>query len=207
MKLCASSRRSLCLLRTPQGILRDCAASTEELFMSRRDFVYCPYCATPLTDLRLGTHLRSVCPACHYIHFPDPKVAVIGRIEQDGSVLLVRRGVNPAKGLWALPGGYMDAGELPVAALIRELHEELAIDVMVHELLAIYPMVNTQAASQGIVLTYRVTPLDPAVTPSAHDDVTEARWFGAKELPADLAFESTREQLQQWLAVLASRQK
>jgi 8-oxo-dGTP diphosphatase len=172
--------------------------------MNRRDFIYCPYCATPLADFKLGTHTRRACPACNYVHYPDPKVAVTGRIEQDGRVLLVRRGVNPAKGLWALPGGYMDAGELPAAALARELHEEVALDVVVHELLAIYPMVNGHTNSHGIVLTYRVTPTEPAATPGAHDDVAEARWFGADELPADLAFESTREQLQQWLQCLQS---
>jgi 8-oxo-dGTP diphosphatase len=135
---------------------------------------------------------------------------VIARIEHADAVLLVRRGVNPGKGLWALPGGYMDAGEMPEAALRREIDEELALAIEVHELLRIYPMVNQAQTSQGIVLVYRATLPNLAATaaptpPAALDDVAEARWFTPEQLPVDLAFVSTQAELRQWSNTLCSK--
>ena len=170
--------------------------------MSRPPFTYCPYCATPLEARTLEHRLLPTCPTCGYIFFADPKVAVIAQVEQDGRVLLVRRAVNPAKGMWALPGGYMDAGELPEAALRRELQEEVGLAVTVERLLAIYPMVNGSGPSQGIVLAYRATALDGQTQLIPQDDVSEAGWFGPDELPAELAFASTQTQLAAWRAAL-----
>jgi ADP-ribose pyrophosphatase YjhB (NUDIX family) len=169
--------------------------------MVRRPFQYCPYCATPLQDGQFGAKTLRRCPACRFVAHPDPKVAVVARIE------------HPGRGLWALPGGYVDAGELPIAALHREIDEELALAVAVHELVATYPMVNQgedgqDAQSQGFVLVYRATPADPRcatnTAPAAHDDVAAARWFAreelAGELPVPLAFISTETEVRRWVA-------
>jgi 8-oxo-dGTP diphosphatase len=180
--------------------------------MTCRTFVYCPCCATPLQDRHFGHKVLRACPNCRFVQHNDPKVAVVARIEHDNCLLLVRRGVNPGKGLWALPGGYMDGGEMPVDALRREVDEELALAVTVHELLAIYPMVNHDQPSRGIVLVYRATPEDAhcstAVAPPALDDVAEARWFTAQELagelPVPLAFDSTAVEVRRWVEDTAS---
>jgi len=168
--------------------------------MSRQPFTYCPYCATPLEPREFEHRQRPVCPACGFVHFADPKVAVIAQVEYAGRVLLVRRAVNPAKGLWALPGGYMDAGELPEGALRREVLEEVGLAVTVERLLGIYPMTNGAGPSQGIVLAYRAFPADGQTDLTPQDDVSAAAWFGPEELPADLAFESTQTQLAAWRA-------
>jgi ADP-ribose pyrophosphatase YjhB (NUDIX family) len=170
--------------------------------MARRPFQYCPYCAVQMQNLVYGAKTLRSCPACHFVQHHDPKVAVTARIGHGARLLLIRRGVNPGKGLWALPGGYMDAGEMPEDALRREIAEEIDLAVDVHELLAIYPMVNDNQASQGIVLVYRATPADPLYSVGAPlaalDDVAEARWFAAGELPAELAFASTAVEVRRW---------
>jgi ADP-ribose pyrophosphatase YjhB (NUDIX family) len=179
--------------------------------MTRRPFVYCPFCATPLQDANFGHKTLRACPNCRFVQHHDPKVAVTARIEQDNCLLLVCRGVNPSKGLWALPGGYMDGGEMPVDAVRRECMEELALPIAVHELLAIYPMVNHEGPGQGIVLVYRATPEDThcstTTAPPALDDVAEARWFTvqelAGELPVTLAFESTEVEVRHWVEGMA----
>jgi ADP-ribose pyrophosphatase YjhB (NUDIX family) len=171
--------------------------------MASLPFAYCPYCAAPLSDKLFGGKTLRTCLGCGFVQHHDPKVAVIARIEHGNAILLVRRGVNPGKGLWALPGGYMDAGEMPERALRREIDEELALAIDVHELLRIYPMVNQAQASQGIVLVYRATlpnlaPTAVPLTPAALDDVAEACWFTPEQLPGDLAFASTLAELRQW---------
>ena len=171
--------------------------------MSRPNFVYCPYCATALVEREIYRQRRPTCPQCGFIHFPDPKVAVVGLVTQEDQVLLVRRAVEPGKGLWSLPGGYMDAGELPEAALQRELLEEIGLPVAIQALLTIFPMVGASGRSQGIVLAYHAIPVVPA--PAAlhcDDDVSEAGWFTQTTLPTKLAFESTQTLLAQWVSNL-----
>ncbi len=167
--------------------------------MSRPNFVYCPYCATALAAREIYRQVRPVCPQCGFVHFPDPKVAVVGLVTQAAQVLLVRRAVDPGKGLWSLPGGYMDAGELPEAALQRELLEEIGLPVTIQSLLTIFPMVGASGRSQGIVLAYNALPVDPATVLQCDDDVSEAGWFTQTTLPTTLAFESTQTLLAQWL--------
>ena len=170
--------------------------------MGRANFVYCPYCATPLEVQDIYRQQRPVCPKCRFIHYIDPKVAVIGLVTNAEQVLLIRRAVDPGKGKWALPGGYMDAGEMPETALQRELREEVGLEVTIGALLTIFPMIVDSARSQGIVLAYHVLPTirDPGdpITLVCDDDVCEAAWFAATDIPADLAFESTRTLLAQW---------
>jgi len=166
--------------------------------MSQHLYHYCPRCAHALEDRPFEGKLRRTCPACNFIYFPDPKVAVVAFIAADDRVLLIRRSVDPARGLWALPGGYMDAGELPIDALRREVREEVGLDIDVGDLLEIFPMANKGGASLGIVLAYHARPRSAAVDLVACDDVDQAAWFAAEELPTALAFDSTQHLLARW---------
>ena len=171
--------------------------------MSPVDYRYCPHCGAELKPVQVLHQQRPGCVACGFVHFRDPKVAVVGLVTQGDRVLLIRRGVDPGKGRWALPGGYMDAGEMPVEALQRELNEEVGLAVTVQQLLDIYPMAGAQGPSRGIVLAYAAvpaaSPLDPELQPlTCRDDVTDAAWFTGEELPTDLAFDSTHALLAAW---------
>ena len=163
------------------------------------DFVFCPHCGTRLAMRERFGQERPTCPACGFVHFHDPKVAVIGLVTWRDRVLLIRRGVEPMLGKWALPGGYMDAGEMPQAALARELREEVGLDVEVARLLEIFPMTGAGVVSRGIVLAFDVR-VTAAQLPRlvCRDDAQEAAWFGVQELPTDLAFDSTRMLVAHW---------
>jgi 8-oxo-dGTP diphosphatase len=166
--------------------------------MSGTDYRYCPYCATPLVERVVYGRTRPVCPACGFTQYPDPKVAVIAFVTQGERLLLIQRAVDPAKGKWSLPGGYMDAGELPAQALQRELLEEVSLAVDVGRLLDIFPMV-TAGRRSGIVLAFHAIPMDPTqVTLLCQDDACDAAWFLPAEVPVDLAFESTLALVQRW---------
>lgn len=167
--------------------------------MSKRIYQFCPLCGMRLEEQVAFHQLRSVCPACGFVHFRDPKVAVIGLVTWNDEVLLIQRGVDPMKGMWALPGGYMDAGEMPAEALARELREEVGLEIEINTLLDIFPMAGPGVLNSGIVIAYgahlrRDEP--PALV--CDDDACDAGWFRRDQVPVDLAFESTRALIAKW---------
>lgn len=161
------------------------------------DFIFCPRCATRLEMRTFGHEKRLVCPACHFVHFRDPKVAVIALITCEQQVLLSLRSIEPQKGKWAIPGGYMDAGEMPEEALRREMREEMALELGEVTFHSFLPMAN----GRGIVLVFTATPASLRCEALAgYDDVSEVRWFGRDALPPpeQLAFDTTPHLLEIW---------
>lgn len=155
---------------------------------------FCQVCGHPLEDRLARGRMRRVCPACGFIHFEDPKVAVAAFVEDRGRVLLVRRAYNPQRGKWALPAGYVDYGEDPAAAVIREVKEETGLDVAVIGLLSVIGGPTVSGAS--IVITYAVTALGGAAQP--HDDADALLWLSPGDALPDIAFDSTRQALAAW---------
>ncbi|MDE0198840.1 MAG: NUDIX domain-containing protein [Caldilineaceae bacterium] len=165
-----------------------------------RTFRYCPYCASPVVEEVRFNALRPVCSACEFVQFLDPKVAVIALVQHGEKVLLIQRAVDPGKGAWSLPGGYMDAGEMPHEALQRELHEEVGLRTSIGDLIDIFPMVNGEGDRIGIVLAFQGEPAGSPEIPFVADDAQDAGWFCAEEIPKELAFESTETLLKNWKA-------
>ena len=165
--------------------------------MSFSDFRFCPRCGQPLVEKDAFGRLRPVCAACGFVHFRDPKVAAAVLLSNNDQVLLIRRAVDPGRGLWALPAGFVEVDELPDEAAAREALEETGLHVEIGDLLRIRRMTNPD--KPGLLLTYRGEIIGGNL--QANDDVSEARWFGAAEIPWDeLAFETTHESLRDWLA-------
>ena len=150
---------------------------------------YCVRCGSALTQAELFGRLRPVCPACGWIYFADPKVAVAALIEQDGRVLLVRRLNDPQRGLWTLPAGFVDAGEDPVLAVARECLEETHLQVHVAGLVDV---IAGQEHPRGahILIVYRAVVVGGQLQPD--DDVDQAAFFSPQDLPP-LAFSTTQK--------------
>jgi ADP-ribose pyrophosphatase YjhB (NUDIX family) len=138
--------------------------------------------------------LRRVCPHCGYTHFIDPKVAAVVFIEQDRRVLLVRRTMDPERGKWALPAGYIDDGEDPRDAAVREVAEETGLQVEITQLLDVLSG-NDKGAS--IIILYAARVLVGIAVPQ--DDVDAILWYAAGDSLPDIAFESTRLMLETWV--------
>jgi ADP-ribose pyrophosphatase YjhB (NUDIX family) len=155
---------------------------------------FCPRCGTALEARETGGKLRPVCPACGFVVFFDPKVAAVALVERGGKVLLVRRVMNPEQGKWTLPGGFVDAGEDPRLAAVRECREETGLAVEITGLLdVVYSNDHPRGAS--IVLAYQARLLGGDLSPS--DDADRAGFFAPDELP-EIAFEATRVALAKW---------
>jgi 8-oxo-dGTP diphosphatase len=150
---------------------------------------FCPHCGQPIgQQVRFG-QMRPVCPACGYVHFSDPKVAVVVFIEQESKVLLVLRGVDPQRGKWALPAGYVNRGEDPVQAAVRETAEETGLSVEITRL------IDVMFDNGVIVIMYTAKVMGGTLR--AQDDADDACWFGPDDLP-ELAFRSTQVLITAW---------
>ena len=73
---------------------------------------YCSSCAAVLELRESNGAMRPVCPSCGRVVYYDPKIAAITIVSRGGKVLLMRRAGEPHRGLWSVPGGYVDRGEV-----------------------------------------------------------------------------------------------
>lgn len=148
---------------------------------------YCLHCGRPLTQVEFAGRLRPTCPACGWIYFADPKVAVAALILKQDQVLLVRRSNDPQRGLWTLPAGFVDAGEDPLEALRRECLEETGLQV---EIVGLVDVLYGQEHPRGahILIVYRAEVVGGTLKPG--DDVDGAAFFPLGDLPP-LAFTTT----------------
>jgi 8-oxo-dGTP diphosphatase len=103
------------------------------------------------------------------------------------SVLLIQRRNEPFAGSWALPGGFVDAGERVVAAASRELAEETAVEADTLELLGVYDTPGRDPRGPTVSVVYLLRTGDE-LDARGGDDARAARWFSLEALPA-LAFD------------------
>jgi 8-oxo-dGTP diphosphatase len=103
------------------------------------------------------------------------------------SALLVQRRNDPFAGSWALPGGFVDAGERVVAAAARELAEETAIEADTLELLGVYDTPGRDPRGPTVSVVYLLRTADE-LDARGGDDARAARWFALDALPP-LAFD------------------
>lgn len=91
-------------------------------------YLFCPICGKPLQNSIIEDHSRDACPECAYIHWGEFSLGVGGVLWHNDKVLLVQRQCNPGKGMWTIPGGYVDHKESIGEAIIREIQEETGIN-------------------------------------------------------------------------------
>ncbi len=162
---------------------------------------FCSSCGSKTETQLIARQRLSVCTACDRIFFRNPKVVVTALLENQGRVLLVRRDIEPGRGLWGLPGGFVDWDEHPEQAMVRECSEEIRVRVEPIELQGVEHVIT--ADDEGIViLPYRARLLSG--NPAAGDEVQQVGWFDPGGLPP-LAFSSHRKILQRWSQEVLAR--
>ena len=130
---------------------------------------------------------RLVCRDCGFIQYDNPKV-VVGSVAHWGErILLCRRSINPRKGYWTLPAGYLELNETSTEGTLREAREEACAEIEIERLLAVY---NIPRLSQ-VQLIYVARLLSDDV--KAGPESLEVGLFDWADIPwSDLAFPSAR---------------
>lgn len=140
---------------------------------------------------------RAVCSDCGFIAYENPKI-ICGAIVVDGDrFLMCRRAIEPRRGYWTIPAGFMELGETPEEGAAREAMEEACASLVIGELLGLY---TVRHISQ-VQMIYRATLAEPSV--AAGPESLEVRFFTWDEIPWDeLAFPSVRWALEDHRAAL-----
>ena len=140
---------------------------------------------------------RDVCGKCGYVHYRNPKVVAGSVVHHDGRILLCRRAINPRKGFWTLPAGYMELEETVTEAAIREAREEACAEIIIERVLAVYSI--PRLSQVQIMHVARLA--DGTFAPG--EESLEVELFGWDDIPwNELAFPSVRWALDQFRQVL-----
>lgn len=161
----------------------------------RRVIKHCRACGDAVTYLVPAddNRERAVCPACGTIHYENP-LNVVGTVPAWGDqVLLCLRNIEPRRGFWTLPAGFLELGETTAQGALRETDEEAGARV---DLQGLFTVLNVVHVGQ-VHLYYRATLRDVDFAPGP--ETIEARLFREDEVPWDeIAFRSVSETLRRY---------
>ncbi len=130
------------------------------------------------------THERDVCQTCGFVDYQNPRIVVGSVVRHEGKVLLCRRAIEPRRGFWTVPAGYLELNETPEDGARREAYEEALADLKLGELLAIY---SVPRLSQ-VQLIWRAELLDPGAGAALYgigEESLEVQLFDWDALPMD----------------------
>ncbi len=128
---------------------------------------------------------RLVCVDCGFINYENPKIVVGSVVHDGGKILLCRRAINPRKGFWTLPAGFMEQNETTMAGAMREAFEEATARIEIEALLAVY---SIPRLSQ-VQLIYRAHLAAPGIAPGPESEAVG--FFSFDEISRkELAFPS-----------------
>ena len=148
---------------------------------------FCHFCAEPLINNHIEGRMRLYCTRCRKPMYENPvPAACVVLVDDRNRLLLVKRRVAPKPGMWCLPGGFVECGETPERAALRELQEETGLTGRINTLIGVTSSPGTLYRSI-LLVGYLVTSFSGSAT--AGDDASDVNFFDKDNMP-DVAFES-----------------
>ena len=139
--------------------------------------------------------LRDVCEHCHTVHYQNPRVVTGCLPIYQNQVLLCKRAIEPRKGYWTLPGGFMELGETIEEGAARETWEEACAKVTIESLYTLFNVVHVGQLSAFFLATHD----EPQF--AAGEESEAVALFGEEEIPWDeLAFSTISRTLHHYFA-------
>jgi ADP-ribose pyrophosphatase YjhB (NUDIX family) len=158
---------------------------------------YCPSCGHPVAFLIPpgDNRARAVCGHCREIHYQNPRIIVGCVPEWQGRILLCRRAIEPRRGFWTTPAGFLENGESLQAGAARESLEEACARVEIGSMLAIVSVLH----AEQVHVMFRARMLTPEFASS--EESLEVGLYTEEQIPwGDIAFPSIRFALQHYVA-------
>ena len=158
-------------------------------------------CRSALVQGHVDGRDRFLCSSCGWINYlnPVPVVACIVKDEK-GSLLLIERAVEPCKGHWALPGGFVELDETIEIAGARELEEETGLKGKAGTLVGVHLQ---ESETYGYVMIVGMEFQVKDLKLSVGDDASDARFFPAEDMP-EVPFKSHKKLIQDYLRTSSS---
>ena len=162
------------------------------------DYKFCPICGEALEWSFVEGCERQICKSCRRISYRNPIPVVCCLVKNSrGELLFVKRGVEPGKGKWALPGGFIESGEKIEEAGCRELLEETGLKGEPGRLIG----VETQKSEMyGPLVVVGQEFLVDNEDITVGDDAAEAGFFPENKLP-DIPFEAHHKLTQMYIGL------
>jgi len=143
--------------------------------------------------LKAGEPHRLVCSSCRFVFYQDPKVAACSVVELDHRIVLLQRGIDPQKGKWVVPGGFVDRGEGVGMAAVRETEEECGLKTRIKDLLGVY----SYPGRPVIVVMFVAEVVSGDLI--AADESAAVKLVSVEDIPwNELAFQSTVDALRDY---------
>jgi len=159
-------------------------------------FKFCPLCGDYLHKKQVDDRKRLVCQKCGWIDYKNPlPVVVCVAKKKDGKILITKRNQKPGLNKWALPGGFIELGETPEAACLRELEEETGIKGRIKKLVGVYSQ-RTKLYGSLLIIGYEVSVSRYNLL--LNNELKDARFFSKDTLP-HIPFSSHRKMIEKVL--------
>jgi 8-oxo-dGTP diphosphatase len=156
---------------------------------------HCSRCGGELVTRDIEGRARSVCTSCSAVSYVNPVPASAVVIVQEGKILLVKRAIEPKKGLWSLPAGFIEIDETARECAVREVSEETGLHVELDGIVDVASVFD-DPRYVCLLVVFSGHVVGGAIEPG--DDAAEAGFFDAGELPP-IAFKTHARIIEQTL--------
>jgi ADP-ribose pyrophosphatase YjhB (NUDIX family) len=168
----------------------------------KKGFKFCPKCGGGLKLNKSETFEHPQCVKCGFVFYNNAKPATAAFVINDkGEILLAKRGVEPAVGMWDFLGGFLEAKEHPEEGLRREVLEEIGAEIEIGRFLGFFMDVYNydKVSGEHVMNIFYVCKLK-SDNFKLDPEVSELGWFAPDKIPwKDLAFQNTRDALNYYL--------
>jgi ADP-ribose pyrophosphatase YjhB (NUDIX family) len=159
---------------------------------------FCSRCGGPLNFGFVDGENRErlACSNCGFVAYVNPRLVVSTiPVTDDGRVVLLRRGIEPGKGWWAQPGGFLEVDETVTEAAVRETFEETGLVVKPGEIIGLY----TRLEAAVVVLAFEAQVVSGEFR--TNPEALEIEAFAPEDIPwPNIAFSTTKWALRDWVA-------